>query len=182
GSGVGALSILPIICAGWLLGRRAAVAALVLTFVLNTLLYNLIGMPGWDVVFRVGGGPALLVAMLSGIAAGWVRELVARVRMQSRELVRKREALSEQETRLRMLIEQSPAIIWSTDTQLHFTSSLGAGLASLGLLPNQSVGMSFDTFLKTDDPLHRTIAASRRALAGETTSYEDTWNGNNYQV
>jgi PAS domain-containing protein len=62
--------------------------------------------------------------------------------------VREREALREQETRLRKLIEQSPAIIWSTDTELRFTSLLGAGLASLGLLPNQIVEMSFYTFFE----------------------------------
>ena len=182
GSGVGALSILPIICAGWLLGRRAAVAAVVLVFVLNVILYNLVGIPGWDAVLRVGGGPGMLVALLSGIAAGWVRDLVARFRAQSRELVREREALCEQETRLRMLIEQSPAIIWSADADLRFTSLLGAGLVGLGLLPHQVIGMSLYTFLKTDDPNDRTIAVSRRALAGETTTYEDTWNGNTYQV
>jgi PAS domain S-box-containing protein len=182
GSGAGALSILPIICTGWLLGRRAAVAAVALAFVLNTLLYNLMGISGWEVVFRVGGGPGMLVALLSGIAAGWVRDLVARFHAQSRELVREREALREQETRLRMLIEQSPAIIWSTDAELCFTSSLGAGLAGLGLLPHQVVGMSLYTFLKTDDPNYRTIVESRRALAGATTTYEDTWRGNEYQV
>ncbi|MEO7912660.1 MAG: PAS domain S-box protein, partial [Roseiflexaceae bacterium] len=182
GSGAGALSILPIICAGWLLGRRAAIAALVLAFVLNTLLYNMMGIPGWGAVFQVGGGPDLLVALLSGIAAGWVRDLVARFRAQSRELVREREALREQETRLRMLIEQSPAIIWSTDADLRFTSSLGAGLAGLGLLPHQVVGTSLYTFLKTADSNERTIAMSRRALAGATTTYEDSWGDNEYQV
>jgi PAS domain S-box-containing protein len=182
GLGTGALAGLPIICAGWLLGRRAAVAAVALAFVLNTILYNLMGTQGWDVILRVGGGPGMLVALLCGIAAGWARDLVARFRAQSRDLVREREALREQETRLRMLIEQSPAIIWSTDTELRFTSALGAGLASLGLLPYQVVEMSLYTFLKTDDPNYRTIAVSRRALAGETTSYEDTWGGNVYQV
>jgi PAS domain S-box-containing protein len=182
GLGTGALSGLPIICAGWLLGRRAAVAAVALAFVLNTILYNLMGAHGWDVIFRVGGGPGMLVALLCGVAAGWARDLVARFRIQSRDLVREREALREQETRLRMLIEQSPAIIWSTDTELCFISLLGAGLTSLGLLPNQMVGMSLYTFLTTDEPEHPTIVASRRALAGETTTYEDTWGGNNYQV
>jgi PAS domain S-box-containing protein len=182
GSGAGALSGLPIICAGWLLGRRVAVAAVALAFVLNTILYNLMGLQGWDVIFRVGGGPGMLVALLCGIAAGWARDLVARFRVQSRALVREREALREQETRLSMLIEQSPAIIWSTDTELHFRSLLGAGLAGLSLLPHQAVGMSLYTFLKTNDPNNRTIIVSRGALAGETTTYEDTWSGNEYQV
>jgi PAS domain S-box-containing protein len=182
GSGAGVLSILPIICAGWLLGRRAALVALLLAFALNTVLYNLVGIAGWDAVFRVGDAPGLLVALLSGIAAGWVRDLVARFRAQSRELMREREALREQETRLRMLIEQSPAIIWSTDAELSFTSSLGAGLTGLGLLPDQVIGMSLYTFLSTADPNDQTIAASRHALAGAATTFEDSWGGNLYQV
>jgi PAS domain S-box-containing protein len=182
GSGTGALSVLPIICAGWLLGRRAAVFAAALAFVLNTLLYNLIGLQGWDVILRAGGGPGMLVALLCGVAAGWARDLVARFRAQSRDIVREREALREQETRLRMLIEQSPAIIWSTDTELRFSSSLGSGLASLGLRPNQVVGMSLREFLNTDDPNDQTIAVSRRALAGEMATFEDSWGANVYQV
>jgi signal transduction histidine kinase len=39
---------------------------------------------------------SLLVALLSGIAAGWVRGLVARLRAQSHELVRERDTLCEQ--------------------------------------------------------------------------------------
>jgi PAS domain S-box-containing protein len=169
GASAGALLALPIICVGWLLGRRAVIVAVVLAFVLTTLMYNLIGMPVWDVIFRMGGGAGMLVALLCGVAAGWARDLV-----------RERQALREQETRLRMLIEQSPAVIWSTDAELRFTSSLGAGLASLGLQPNQVVSLSLYAFLQTNDPNHRTIDASRRALAGETSTYEDTWGGNRY--
>ena len=80
------------------------------------------------------------------------------------------------------MIEQSPAIIWSTDTELSFTSSLGAGLTGLGLLPDQVIGMSLYTFLSTNDPNDLTIAVSRRALAGVTTTFEDSWGGNLYQV
>jgi PAS domain S-box-containing protein len=182
GLGTGALVGLPIICAGWLLGRRAAIIAVALAVVLNTILYNLMGTPGWDAIIRVGGVPGMLMALLCGVAAGWARDLVARFRAQSRDLVHEREALREQETRLRLLIEQSPAIIWSTDADLYLTSSVGSGLASLGLLPNQVVGMSLYAFLKSEDPNQRTIDMSWRALAGETTTYQDTWGGYEYQV
>jgi PAS domain S-box-containing protein len=42
--------------------------------------------------------------------------------------------------------------------------------------------MSLYTFLKTDDPNEPTIRISRRALAGEMTSYEGSWGDNEYQV
>ena len=68
GLGTGALAGLPIICAGWLLGRRVALVAGALAFVLNSMLYNLMGLQGWDVILRVGGGPGMLVALLCPLA------------------------------------------------------------------------------------------------------------------
>jgi PAS domain S-box-containing protein len=182
GPSAGALSFLPIVCAGWLLGRWAALLAAALAFLLNTFLLNMVGIAGWDAVLHQGGGPGALAALLAGVAAGWSRDLAARFRAQSRDLERQRDALGKQETRLRLLIEQAPAILWATDTELHFTSSLGVGLAGLGQLPNQAIGMSLYEFYQTDDPNHRPIAASRRALAGQPCTYDDTWGGNDYQV
>ena len=48
-----------------------------------------------------------------------------------------------------MLIEQLPAVLWTVDKNLRFTSALGAGLARLGLKPNQLVGMSLSEYFET---------------------------------
>jgi GAF domain-containing protein len=57
------------------------------------------------------------------------------------------QALGESEARLRRLVEQFPAVLWSTDTELRFTASLGAGLRALGLEPGEVVGRSlYDYF------------------------------------
>jgi PAS domain S-box-containing protein len=97
------------------------------------------------------------------------------------ERKRTEEALRENETRLRLLIEQLPAILWTTDADLKFTSSLGAGLASMGLKPNQLLGMPLFEFFNSGDPDFPPIAAHRRALQGEAVTFEVDWNGRLYE-
>lgn len=75
GGSVAALSILPVLLTGWALGIRAGLVTGVLVIFLNTLLLNLAGEVGWDVVWRIGGGPGSLALILGGMGAGWVRNL-----------------------------------------------------------------------------------------------------------
>jgi PAS domain S-box-containing protein len=70
----------------------------------------------------------------------------------------------------RLLLDAIPAVIWTTDRDLHFTSSAGGGLENLALLPDQVVGTSLYGYLHTSDPEHPVIAAHRAALAGERRS------------
>lgn len=90
-------------------------------------------------------------------------------------------ALRESEAKLRLTLEQMPAVIWTTDTRLRFTSSLGAGLAALNLRPNQVVGMTLFEYFQTDDSEFPPIVAHRKALEGESVAYELEWAGNAYQ-
>jgi two-component system cell cycle sensor histidine kinase/response regulator CckA len=95
------------------------------------------------------------------------------------EAKRTEEALRESEARLRLTIEQVPAILWTTDDQLRFTSSLGAGLTALGLSPNEVVGRSVAAYLGADSPA---LGHHRRALAGESVSFEHEQDGRFYTV
>ncbi len=79
------------------------------------------------------------------------------------------EALQERETLLRIAVQQLPAVLWTTDDELRFTSSVGAGLAALGLQPGQVVGTSVGTFAEDDE---RILGPHRRALAGESVSFD----------
>jgi PAS domain S-box-containing protein len=90
-------------------------------------------------------------------------------------------ALRNEEKRLLQLVEQIPAVLWTTDTELTFTLSVGAGLAGLGLTPNQVVGMTLFEYFQTQDPEFLPIQASRRALNGESVSYETNWNDRVFQ-
>ena len=48
------------------------------------------------------------------------------------ERKRAEEKIRESEARLRVLVEQLPAVLWTVGKDLRFTSALGAGLARLG--------------------------------------------------
>jgi len=74
--------------------------------------------------------------------------------------------------RLGLMIEKMPAVLWSTDRELRFTSSVGAGLDALHLRPNEVVGKSLSEYFQTNDPDHAAIAAHRKALSGEAVTYE----------
>jgi two-component system, cell cycle sensor histidine kinase and response regulator CckA len=89
-------------------------------------------------------------------------------------------ALRESEARQRLLIEQLPAVLWTVDKDLRFTSSVGAGLVRLGLKPQQVVGRSLYEYFQTDDRNFAPIAAHRRALAGESTTFHAEWGGGSY--
>lgn len=76
---------------------------------------------------------------------------------------------------LRVIMERMPALAWSVDASLRFTSSLGAGLRGLNLQPNDVLGMSLYEYFGTDDPNMLPIAAHLNALKGETANYEFEW-------
>jgi PAS domain S-box-containing protein len=90
------------------------------------------------------------------------------------------ETIRDREARLRLMIEQMPAIMWTTDRDLRFTSSQGTALQQLGLAPNETVGTTLHEFFGTEDESFPPIAAHRRALAGESVEYETTWHGRTY--
>jgi diguanylate cyclase (GGDEF)-like protein/PAS domain S-box-containing protein len=75
------------------------------------------------------------------------------------------------QARLALLVQQVPAMLWTVDRELRITSSSGAALTSLGLEPEQTVGLSLlelhERRLSSDEAL----AAHRRALAGESVRY-----------
>ncbi len=91
-------------------------------------------------------------------------------------------ALRASEERLRLLSEQVPAIVWTTDRQFRFTWGTGAGLARLGLAPDHLLGVTLADYFQTDDPTYPPLAAHRRALAGEAVTCEMAWAGRTYQA
>jgi len=84
-------------------------------------------------------------------------------------------ALRDSEQRLRTIIGNVPAIVYSIDREGLFTLSEGKGLAALGLQPGQLVGTSaFEVY--ADVP--QVVNDLRRALSGETfTSIAEMSNG-----
>lgn len=88
--------------------------------------------------------------------------------------------LRESEARLRVLVEQLPAVLWTVDKDLCFTSCVGAGLARLGLKPNEIVGKTLSEYFETDNQTFLPISAHQRAVAGEPVSFHLDWKGGSY--
>jgi PAS domain S-box-containing protein len=86
------------------------------------------------------------------------------------------------EQRQRLLIEQVPCLLWTTDRDLRFTSSVGITPRELQLPPGSVIGMSIYELFETDDPQMLPITAHRRALAGEPSAYDLAWHGRVFQT
>jgi PAS domain S-box-containing protein len=95
------------------------------------------------------------------------------------EAKRSEEALRQSEERLRMAVEQLPAILWTTDTQLRFTTALGTGLRAFGLKPDEVAGRSIQEFVSVASS---SLERHQDALAGTSASYEDEHSGRAYMV
>ena len=88
-----------------------------------------------------------------------------------------RRELEESQRRQRLLLEQIPTIVWTTDRELRFTSSAGSGLAALGLGPDGSVGRTVQEYFGTGDDGFLPIRKHREALEGRSVDYTMEWNG-----
>ncbi len=96
------------------------------------------------------------------------------------ERKRAEERARESDARLRLLIEQLPAVLWTVDKNLRFTSAEGSGLARLGLKPNQIVGMTLSEYFETNDQSFTPIAAHLRAVAGDPVTFPVEWKKGSY--
>jgi len=74
--------------------------------------------------------------------------------------------------RLAVILDQVPAILWTTDGELRVISRAGAGLKSQQMLPERIVGASLLELQSQHKVGSESVAAHRRALAGESVSYQ----------
>ena len=111
----------------------------------------------------------------------FVRHAVERRRLKAAR-THAEEQLREKESHLRMLTSKLPAALWTTDLDLRFTSSHGAGLDGLQLRPNRVVGKTLFEFLRTQDQETPIVAAHRRAINGESVSLNVSWHGRTYHA
>jgi PAS domain S-box-containing protein len=87
---------------------------------------------------------------------------------------------AQSEAQLRAIAEQMPCVLWTTDLNLRFTSSYGAGLKGLGLSPGQAVGVLVADFFEGQAEREIQLDKHRRACAGEAVSYETNAFGRSY--
>lgn len=91
-------------------------------------------------------------------------------------------ALREGEGQLRLVLQQIPAILWATDTELRYASSAGSGLAALTAESGPLDGLTLYEHFGTEDGKFLPVAAHRRALCGEPVTYEFTRGSRTYQA
>jgi PAS domain S-box-containing protein len=99
-----------------------------------------------------------------------------------RRLRRAFESNLRDQARLRAVLTQTPAILWTVDRDLVITSSEGAGLELVGLKPGQVVGMTLQEYFGTHDPTYQPLAIHFEALNGHTGNYEIDYGARTYLV
>lgn len=96
------------------------------------------------------------------------------------EQLRAQEAVRESEERLRILVEQIPAVLWTTDRKLRLTSTLGTGLEALQLEADELVGVTLWEYFDTEDPEFAPIAAHLAALEGRPSNFDVELKGHTF--
>ncbi len=96
---------------------------------------------------------------------------------------RKRSEAKIHETlsRINLITEQLPAIIWTVDKNLEFTSSIGVGLRKLNLVQDEVIGKSLYQYYHTNDPEFAPIKYHLQALKGQQVTYEMNYHDRYYK-
>jgi two-component system, cell cycle sensor histidine kinase and response regulator CckA len=99
-----------------------------------------------------------------------------------KKLRRAREELDSHRNRLDALLRRMPALVWTVDKNLRFTSARGAPLKDIGVTAEQVVGLLMTDFFGTSDPDFPSLKAHREALAGFPVEYRQNWSERVFHV
>jgi PAS domain S-box-containing protein len=91
-------------------------------------------------------------------------------------------AQGQRDARLRLLTDQVPVVVWSTDEKLRFTSVTGAGLKMLGVSPSEIMDVSLRDYFSGRDPVENLLLVHERALAGESIHVEMRMQNREYEL
>lgn len=120
--------------------------------------------------------PSVVEEQAEGVRTG------RRLELEQKARAKLAEELLGSEARLRVLAEQAPIILWTVDKDLRFTSGTGAGMDSVGITPGTLLGASLEEYFKAPDADYPPVAAHRKALQGEASSYDFDWAGRTFEV
>lgn len=84
--------------------------------------------------------------------------------------------------RLRLVLEQIPANVWTTDRDLNITSSAGNALSVVGIHPEEAIGHSLEQYLQNDRIVKITLDRHQRVLRGEHLAFEERWRDRDLHV
>lgn len=156
----------------WLVSVRVATIYLILSALWIAL--------SDEAVNRIAGSADEVTRIQTFKGWGWILTtsflLYALIRQALRSSQAAADRFRAERTQLDLVLSQVPDIIFTTDTDLRFTSTRGRGLAVVGREPDAAVGQHISD--RIDDPVmrERVEDSFRRALAGEESNYEFEFN------
>lgn len=83
---------------------------------------------------------------------------------------------------LRLITEQMPGLLWTTDQNLRITSNWGKGLACSKIPPDALVGRSVCEFLESTDRHTTPIAEHYESLRGFSSHFEYNWKNRFWEI
>ncbi len=89
-------------------------------------------------------------------------------------------ALREKHEQFRLMVNELPLVLWSTDRDLRLTTSMGAALRKFGLKEEELVGTLLADYI--GDPDSSIVQHTRQALRGSSLQYEFAWQGRNLEI
>lgn len=105
--------------------------------------------------------------------------------MDAQRLERALAALHASETKLRLMLDQIPSLLWTTDSDLRITSILGADRLLLPHALHHDLGLAIEASLRgavAEPELKAALHAHAEALAGRRGRYELMIRGRNFEV
>jgi PAS domain S-box-containing protein len=108
-----------------------------------------------------------------------LRAHVAELARKTAELEASNSKLADRDASLRLVLEQMPAILWSADRSIRYTSVSGAGLRAVGLTSEELVGEEVGRIGGPDTRAH--VEAQRRAVEGEPAQYDFMLRGRTFR-
>ncbi|MDQ6931554.1 MAG: EAL domain-containing protein [Candidatus Eremiobacteraeota bacterium] len=85
--------------------------------------------------------------------------------------------LKESERRLRLLLNQVPAVVWTVDREMRFTSIIGGGLASAGLRESDVMGQPYHRMLDEGAGLKEQKIALACIASGNSLQFDSPREG-----
>ena len=82
----------------------------------------------------------------------------------------------------RSLLEQAPAVLWTTDLELRITGNWGAGFAACGIHSGELVGRCLHEFLRCQDAHAAPISQHVEALHGVCSQFEFSRIGRHFEI
>jgi diguanylate cyclase (GGDEF)-like protein/PAS domain S-box-containing protein len=86
------------------------------------------------------------------------------------------------EAHLRLLIDQMPMVVWTTDKELRITSCLGARLRGVKTRNEELIGKSVYEYLKCQDPHTTPVVQHYEALRGVPSQFEYKRNNRTFEL